>query len=531
MQRATRDERRAFLAARIGSVVLPLIAALIWGGIAYRGELDTTRRHALDSSVLVGQYIERMIQTQTVIHSAVRVRAEGESFDFLRSREFHDFLRGLEMDNPSMRGVAVIGLDGTFVSSSRIFPIEGRFGPRAYLDAMARGERLFIDRIKLELQKDDAFVVASPLGAEAADGQALAVVSAVDSKLIGDFLKGIATKTGDVASVMRDDGMLLIRNVPSEPVLLPMDAAIRVAIKENPFHGSMVTVAATDHIERLYAYRKMGDLPLYANFGTPTAAVTLAWVYRALPVWGLFAVIGLFTMLTANRLRQRMAQRFELETARRRVEAAEKLAEERIRLMRETNHRVKNNLSLIVSLINMQMRGKSGIDGNELKARIGAISRVHDLMYQAADGVHVDFSETLREIAGSPAIVPREQGISVICEAETGIVLGPETTTPLAIIAAELLTNAVKHAFQGRSAGTIRVQLRRKGETGLMEVSDDGVGLPEEPPRRSGAAIIDALVHQIGGEITRDNGSTDGSDDGGGAFGLRMRVSFPLPAS
>lgn len=529
MQRATRDERRAFLATRIGSIVLPLVAALIWGAISYRVEVEATRRHAVDNAVLVSQYIERMIQTQTVIHSAVRVRAEDEDFDFLRSREFHDYLGGLEEDNPSMRGVAVVGTDGVFVSSSRIFPLNGRFGERAYLTAIAGGATLFIDRIKLELRKEDAFVVASPLAMP--DGQKYVIVSAVDSTLIGDFLKGIATRAGDIASVMRADGLLMIRNVPSEPMMLPPDAAVRQAMRENPEQGWMQTVAATDGIKRLYAYHKMGDLPLYANFGTPTAAVTTTWLKQSLPVWVLFGAIGLFATLTANRLRQRMAQRFELETAHRRVEAAEKLADERIRLMRETNHRVKNNLSLIVSLINMQMRGKSGIDGNELKARIGAISQVHDLMYQAADGVHVDFSETLREIADSPAIVPREHGISVICETETGIVLGPETTTPLAIIAAELLTNAVKHAFQGRTAGTIRVRLNRKGETGLMEVSDDGVGLPEVAPRRSGAAIIDALVHQIGGEITRDSGAEDMSGEGSGTFGLRMRVSFPLPAA
>ncbi len=501
--------------------VLPFLAALIWGVIAYRGEVDVTRRHAVDNSELVGQYIERLIQTQTVIHSAVRVRAAAEDRDFLRSREFHDFLRGIEAGNDSMHGVAVVAADSSYIASSRTFPIDWRSGPRAYLTAISGGADLFIDRIKLEPTRKDAFIVASPLTMPDS-GERLVIVSSVDSKLIAGFLQDIATRTGDVASIMRDDGMLLIRNIPSEPTMLPPDAAIR-KVMGKAGQGWMVAMAATDKIERLYAYRKMGDLPLYANFGTPTSAVAVAWLKRALPVWVLFAAIGLFTALTATRLRQRMAQRFELETAHRRVEAAEKLADERIRLMRETNHRVKNNLSLIVSLINMQMRGKTGIDGNELKARIGAISRVHDLMYQAADGVHVDFAETLREIAASPAIVPREQGISVICETETGIVLGPETTTPLAIIAAELLTNAVKHAFQGRTAGTIRVRLDRKGETGLMEVSDDGIGLPDTPPRRSGAAIIDALVHQIGGEITRDTAS--------GSFGLRMRVSFPLPAA
>jgi two-component sensor histidine kinase len=53
-----------------------------------------------------------------------------------------------------------------------------------------------------------------------------------------------------------------------------------------------------------------------------------------------------------------------------------------------------------------------------------------------------------------------------------------------------------------------------------MEVADDGVGLPETAQRRSGAAIVDALVHQIGGSIDRHSGS-----------GAVMRVRFPLPAS
>ncbi len=521
MQKASRDERRAFVALRLGSVILPLLGAIIWGLIAWRGETETTRDHAEDNTLLVAQYVERLIQTQTILHSAVQVRVKAAPHDLLRSREFHDFLRGIEGDDPAMFGIAVMAGDGEYIASSRRYPATSRVGKRDYLDAIAGGATLFVDRINLQPDGEDAFVIASPLGISDA-GRPLVVVSAVGSEMIASFLRGIATKEGDAASVMREDGKLMIRNYPSKPMMVPSDSPIRSAMKVSPT-GSFVAVAATDGIERLYAYRKLDGLPLYANYGTPTSTVLSEWMRRALPVWGLLASIGLFTALSAHRLRQRMHARYELETAHRRVEAAERLAEERIRLMRETNHRVKNNLSLIVSLINMQMRGKAGIDGNELKARIGAISRVHDLMYQAADGVHVDFAETLREIAASPAIVPREKGISVVCEAEPGIVLGPETTTPLAIIAAELLTNAVKHAFRDRMAGTIRVSLNRNGETGFMEISDDGVGLPETPPRKSGAAIIEALVQQIGGEMVRIGGGT--------GQGVRMQVSFPLPAA
>jgi two-component sensor histidine kinase len=369
------------------------------------------------------------------------------------------------------------------------------------------------------LQRDavDALVLATvvPRGE-----RRLLLVSGVDSSVTRDFLQGIVTRRGDAASLMRADGLLMIRNFDAEPMMLPPDARIRVEMVKGDV-GSFTTVAASDGVERLYAFHKLTGLPIYANFGTPTRIVLVDWLRRAMPVWALLAALAVFLLLAEWRAERRVVELFELEAGRKRAEEAERLAEARTHLMRETNHRVKNNLALVVSLINMQMRGKAGVDGAQLKARIGAISRVHDLMYQAADGVHVDFAQTLRELAESPAIVPQERGIAVDCRVEQGtVVLGPDQLTPLAVIAAELLTNAVKHAFRGREQGVIRVSLARTGSDGLLEVSDDGVGLPGDPQRRSGMAIVDALVAQIGGSIERVPGP-----------GAVMRVRFPLPAA
>jgi two-component sensor histidine kinase len=278
-----------------------------------------------------------------------------------------------------------------------------------------------------------------------------------------------------------------------------------------------VAEAVADGVQRIYAFKHLEGHPLVAMFGAPTAAVWRDWAARTVPVFAFLALMGLFAFLAADRIRRDLLMRFEVVENRKRVAEAERLAEERIRLMRETNHRVKNNLALVVSLINMQMRGQGGIDGAELKTRIGAISHVHDLMYQAADAVHVDIGGLLRDIATSPALVPRERGLAVDCEIESGILLGPDRTTPLALIVAELVTNAVKHAFRDGRRGTIRVALRREGDEASLTVADDGVGLPHGAERRSGSAIVEALVEQIGASLTLGMGP-------GASFNLRFRT-------
>lgn len=510
-----RAERTAFLAMRLGSLALPLLAALVWGVLSWREEVEATQSHAESSAALVAQYAERLIEAQLFLQDAARARMADMTPDEVRSEAFHRFLRGLEVSLPQMHGLILMRLDGTVLASSRVWPIEFNMGPRAYTDAIRGGADFHIDRITVEPTKQDALVIAT--AAELA-GERMLLVAGLDSSVVREFLQGIVSRDGDAASLMRADGFLMIRNFDAPPMMLPESTPIRTHIAQAEA-GSFTTVAASDGIERLYAYRKLQGLPIYANFGTPTRVVLMAWLTRAAPVWLLLAAISLVLLLVSHRAQRRVDELFELEAGRKRVEEAERLAEARNHLMRETNHRVKNNLALVVSLINMQMRGKSGIDGNELKARIGAISRVHDLMYRAADGVHVDFAQTLRELAESPAIVPQERGISVDCRTEPGIVLGPDQLTPLAVIAAELLTNSVKHAFRDRAAGVIHVALKRDGPEGVLEVSDDGAGLPAELQRRSGMTIVDALVAQIGGTIERVAGS-----------GALMRVRFPLPA-
>ncbi|MES2843984.1 MAG: histidine kinase dimerization/phosphoacceptor domain -containing protein [Pseudomonadota bacterium] len=492
-------QSRAYRLLRVGSILLPLVGILLWGVTSYRAEVRLAHAHAASNAELVQQYVTRLIETQTTIHSAARERVRREGLAFLSSEAFHLFLAGIEADQPSMHALDVMTTDGNWLASSSVFPVPAQPGQVEFLTAIAGGADLLVDRIRLAPNNDDAFVVATPLTVA---GVKTVIVSSLAADTVGSFLRNVAARPGEAASLMRDDGKLLMRNFDAEPVMLPDTAPGRTATagKES---GLFTTIAVTDGVERTYAFTRLGPLPLIANFGVSTQGITTNWLWNIAPVWALFAVTGLFSFLTAERMRRGLLTRFEADSNRKRLDAAERLADERIRLMRETNHRVKNNLSLVVSLINMQVRGTKGIDAEALKGRINAISQVHDLMHQSADGVTVDFGEILKKVAASPALVPTERGLTVAFDVAPGIMLGPDRTTPLALIAAELLTNAVKHAFPGNAKGTIQIRLARDAEAVLFEVLDDGIGFSGDGARNSGSAIVDALVRQIGGTVER----------------------------
>lgn len=505
----------AFGLIRAGALVGPALVAALWGWLVWRDVLQIATLDAESEAELVAQYAERLIQTQDVLHHAVRARARVLPTGGLKSQPFHLFLKALDEGQNFNHGIIVMGFDSRIIASSRRYPIDAAMGPRAYIDAVVAGSPRFVDRVRLSPTGEDAIVVASPMRTAGMDGL---VVSGFPAAGIAEFLRGMASGPGEAASIMRLDGMILLRNFESDPVMLPPTVPGRVLLNHMD-KGSFIHTAVTDGVRRIYAFHRVRDMDLVANFGIPVSAVWRDWLLRTVPVFAFLALMGLAGFAAITRMRSDMLARFEAEANQKRMEAAERLAEERTRLIRETNHRVKNNLALVVSLINLQMRGKSGIDGAELKSRIGAISHVHDLMFQAEDGVHVDIGTLLRDIATSPAIAPRESNVTVECTIEPGILLGPDRSTPLALIVAELVTNAVKHAYRDGAAGTVHVDLRRDEDTCILTVADKGVGLPADGRRRSGTAIVEALVEQIGARLLRS--TTEGA-------GTRLTLTFAV---
>jgi two-component sensor histidine kinase len=153
-------------------------------------------------------------------------------------------------------------------------------------------------------------------------------------------------------------------------------------------------------------------------------------------------------------------------------------------LLQEVHHRVKNNLQLISSLMNIQVRklDPGGARGalKECQTQVQAIALVHEQLYQARDFSRVPFSQYVRSLASNAFQAAGAPFGTVALEVEVGqVALGVDKAIPCGLILNELITNALKHAFPAGRRGTVRVELAQTdGGRIRLAVRDDGVGLP-----------------------------------------------------
>jgi len=179
--------------------------------------------------------------------------------------------------------------------------------------------------------------------------------------------------------------------------------------------------------------------------------------------------------------------------------------------IREVHHRVKNNLQTIASLLRIQAR-RSGSDEvkralNEAIERAGSMAAVHDLLARS-EHERVDFAAVARIIVDlvRRGLVGNESRIAVSVEGDTGEI-DANAATSLALALAEIVHNALEHAFQAEDTGMVQVGLFRDDDALTLSVRDDGRGLPQDFDLQStssmGFSIVRTLVEEdLGGTLT-----------------------------
>lgn len=199
--------------------------------------------------------------------------------------------------------------------------------------------------------------------------------------------------------------------------------------------------------------------------------------------------------------------------------------------IREIHHRVKNNLQTIAALLRLQARRLQSQEAREAleesERRIRSIAVVHETLSRDASDV-VPFDEIVRPLARlvEEASVDPEVGIRIDVEGRVGDVPG-ELATPLAVVLNELIQNAVDHAFpSGRDGvavrGRVRVLLARDTAQVVVEVADDGVGLPAEFDLETSAGLGLSIVHTL---VTSEmHGTIEVHSDGGARVVVRVPV-------
>jgi len=187
-------------------------------------------------------------------------------------------------------------------------------------------------------------------------------------------------------------------------------------------------------------------------------------------------------------------------------------------LLKEINHRVKNNLQIISSLLNLQSRDIQDEQALRLfevsQDRIKAMALVHEKLYQSEDLARIDFGEYIKSLAtdlgGSYGLDSRNINLKIDVD---NILLGVDIAIPCGVIVNELVANSLKHAFPGDGSGEITVSFRAVNGQYTMVFKDDGIGLPEgldiSHPYSLGLTIVNALTGQLGGaiDLNRNGGS------------------------
>ncbi|MBN2227444.1 MAG: HAMP domain-containing protein [candidate division Zixibacteria bacterium] len=196
-------------------------------------------------------------------------------------------------------------------------------------------------------------------------------------------------------------------------------------------------------------------------------------------------------------------------------------------LLKEIHHRVKNNLQVISSLLNLQSRcildPKALEMFTESQHRVRSMALIHEKLYQSQDLSLIDFSEYTRNLTTyltrSYAVDSGRINLHVDVK---DIYLGIDTAVPCGLILNELVSNSLKHAFATGEKGEIAIKLRHK-ENGTMQltVSDNGRGMPENLDFHNteslGMQLVTTLTSQLKGTIVLDR-------SGGTTFRLTFEV-------
>ncbi|HEX9007464.1 MAG TPA: PAS domain S-box protein [Bacteroidota bacterium] len=192
--------------------------------------------------------------------------------------------------------------------------------------------------------------------------------------------------------------------------------------------------------------------------------------------------------------------------------------EEKEILLKEVHHRVKNNLQIISSLLNLQMGHVQDATLAEIlresQNRIRSMALIHERLYRSGDLSRVDFGYYVRNLTSylSRTYASAAQPVRVSVEIGT-ILLGVDLAIPCGLIVNELVTNAFRHAFVDGREGEVTITMTQNESVCRLSVRDNGVGLPDgfEGRRTTtlGLQLVETLTEQINGvlEMQRSGGT------------------------
>lgn len=497
---------------------------------------EATFRHATDIagnvSLLVAEHAARLVETSDLIlRQTIQLAGPPDAppdAPLPTDRATWERITALIPTTPYLTSVWLIGPDGSVAMSTRQFPPPDiNVGDRDYFQAIKAGERRVISAVDDNRYSGGPLIVLlRPLPAPPGQFRG-AAAAAVSPHYVRDIYQSFDIGYDRSITLRKADGSILLRETEGTADA-PADR----------MDGTAIVVQ-----------QPIDDTGLSAEVAIPRASIVEHWRERlwayasySLAAMVMVTVIGALAIQRARRERQaedalqhaydtleeRVHRRTaELERTNAQLEAA--VTDKEV-LLKEVQHRVKNNLQVISSLLRLQAarideKARRGFD--ESLRRIQSMSLLHELLYRSDQPARIDFAAYLRQLCDGLVRSGNPTGARLTIETRPWTV-DVDQATPLALIASELVSNALQHAFPSGHPGTVTVELLPDAEGMRLTVRDDGVGLPPGVPnpqqRRGnglGLVLVQALTQQAGGTMRIERGS--GERGNGTAF----TVSIP----
>jgi two-component sensor histidine kinase len=208
------------------------------------------------------------------------------------------------------------------------------------------------------------------------------------------------------------------------------------------------------------------------------------------------------------------------------LEQVEKLLKEKETLMRETHHRVKNNLSIISSLLSLQLEESGSKEAenvlNDSINRIRAMSIIHEKLYKGQNLGNINVNDYFSELGNILTMCYEKDNCPLTFKTDISenMFMKVGTVVPLGLVFNELCTNSLKYAFDGNSSGRINLKIFVNNDKAVFEYSDSGKGYDINSfvsSDKFGLQLISMLVEQLHGEIKWSNEN-----------GVRCTISFSM---
>jgi two-component sensor histidine kinase len=538
-----------------GGIVI--VAMILFGGLAYvRWQATVAEAEQLTANLsdLLAEHAGRVLDASNLVaEQAIALAREQDWDDLAQSREAFRHLLRLKAGFDYIGAVWLVDETGMPRLSTRSFPpppqsVEDRehFRVQRTADVGPFISRLLQSRVSNETN----IVMSRRIEGERGDFRGVALV-VIDPGYFQAFYRSIKVPYPIAIDLFRSDLAVIIHHpeIPAEQALTLQkwpgrDPRAALAESGTIYHA----LSPVDEGERLESYQRIKGFAFYVGVSIPRSAIFERWLEGTLQqaVFASAALSGLLLLVAVaiSRTRREEVARGELELlnrtledrVRERTSEVERSAEglrrllaEKDVLFREVHHRVKNNLQIISSLLNLY---SSKFTGEEVQRsftdclnQVRAMGLVHELLYRSPNVAEIDFDEYLRVLASRFVIFFGRGGQVRLDIRSVPLHFDLDTTIPLALIVTESITNAFKHAFPGDRSGAIKVEVTQDAGTTTLRVSDDGIGLPPDwerlQARSLGLKLIGVLAEQINAKLSyrSDHGTTielviDGKPEG-----------------